>query len=418
MKYINGLAFLIGALALVACGTPEPPPKPVTISFGYATGDNRASVREKYQDLAAQFNELYPQITVEVGFDDLLSAYTHGEIENDVLLLPDFTFGLFMDADGLLPLNSLIEMDSSFPVEDYYPGILDMFGRDGETFGIPAGVDPYVFFYNRDLFDQFGVVYPQMDWSWDDFLIATAAIRDPGAGVYGYGSTLFRGQDSRYLESTLFIYQHGGRIYDDLRNPTAFIFDDPIAIEALNWYASLYTVHGVAPTRTQASQAFGGPEDRAIYQGIGDGKVGIWGGGFSARRGSYYWPAPYAFRYGVLPPPRGQNSFNLAYGNAYVISTTTLYPEESWKWISFLCEQMDEVLVPVRKSMVESKAFETLVGGENAGVIRQIIPTVTLFPLLYNNEVVFDRSNFQTALEHMVERNEDPRDAMVWASER
>ena len=48
------------------------------------------------------------------------------------------------------------------------------------------------------------------------------------------------------------MYQNGGKIIDDLQNPTKVIYDDPQTIEALQWYDELFILHDAAPTGEQA----------------------------------------------------------------------------------------------------------------------------------------------------------------------
>ena len=60
------------------------------------------------------------------------------------------------------------------------------------------------------------------------------SLRDPGADVFGYGPLL------DLFDPLTFIYQRGGRIFDDLENPTRTTFDDPLTIDALDWYSRLF----------------------------------------------------------------------------------------------------------------------------------------------------------------------------------
>jgi len=52
------------------------------------------------------------------------------------------------------------------------------------VWAIPAGVDMLVMFYNQDLFDQYDVPYPEVGWTWGDFLdtalLAAALPLSPG----------------------------------------------------------------------------------------------------------------------------------------------------------------------------------------------------------------------------------------------
>jgi multiple sugar transport system substrate-binding protein len=405
-------------LAIAGCSEPAPPPEPVTITFGYTGFENRSAEREYYQEMADQFHQQYPHITVEVGFDDLFSVFMEGEADKDVFLILKYVFETMQPDGYIIPLDAFIESDPAFPVDDFLPGVLDFYTLDGKIWGIPASINPYVIFYNKELFDKKGIPYPHPDWNWDDFLEVASSLRDPDAGIYGYGSTNFYGPDTKYVESFIYIYQHGGSLFDDYRRPIRMLYDDPRMIEALEWYTGLYTAHDVAPTEQEALDAFGGTTDNTIAQGIASGKVGMWGGAFSSRDGSYFWPVPWSFPVGILPPPHDERSFYLTYSNAYVISSGSQYPEEAWLWISFLCDQTNPDFFPMRKSMLESKEFENYAGSENVDTLRMMVANLEPVPLFIGDDIAQDWNDFGRVLTRIIDKGGDFNEVLDWAEDQ
>ena len=47
--------------------------------------------------------------------------------------------------------------------------------NDG-VYGLPWIAQPVVLYYNKDIFDEMGVEYPNPDWTWDDFKAAAIAL--------------------------------------------------------------------------------------------------------------------------------------------------------------------------------------------------------------------------------------------------
>ena len=43
---------------------------------------------------------------------------------------------------------------------------------DGSVYGFPRDISVEVLYYNKDIFDEAGVAYPDDTWTWDDFLAA------------------------------------------------------------------------------------------------------------------------------------------------------------------------------------------------------------------------------------------------------
>lgn len=130
----------------------------------------------------------------------------------------------------------------TFDLSDFYPGTVGFFTSSDKMWAIPTGADVGAMSYDQDLFDQYGVSYPEIGWTRDDFLDKALALRDPEAGVFGYGMNRPSLDDALWL-----VYLHGGQIVDDLQNPTRTTFDDPLNVEALEWYADLLYQSGFVP---------------------------------------------------------------------------------------------------------------------------------------------------------------------------
>jgi ABC-type glycerol-3-phosphate transport system substrate-binding protein len=155
---------------------------------------------------------------------------------------------------------------------------------------------------------------------------------------------------------------------DDWHNPTRLTLDEPLTVEAVEWYARLFYEHGVAPTTPQAIRAFGGRYNQEYY-GITQGKAGMWMGVFSEREG-LVWPAPWEFASGMVTLPREAVSSTFGGAEIYVISAKTEQPQAAWQWLSFLSKQLPNREAPARRSLLESDAFVQQVGEQAAATLR------------------------------------------------
>ena len=390
--------------------TPEP--EPVEISFSFVLANDRTNDVAYYESLVAQFNARYPYITVDVDpvNRDPLLQYS----EADIFLLDSDEYRDFKERGSILALDSFIEQDKSFDQSDFFPGAMNTASDEGQTWAIPAGVDPFVMFYNKDLFDQNGVDYPDFEWTWDDFLNAAIAISDPDAGKYGYGPAAF-GLNSGNMDSWFFIYQHGGRIPDDIQNPTRVIFDDPLTIEALEWYADLFHVHHAAPIAEQTLGSFGGAIEYSIYNGIFDGHVGQWIGTLSGRGGQFYYFSEWPFRWGMVTLPRGAQPFSYAFGDFFAISSQTDNPEAAWKWLAFLTEQVPLRLMPARMSVAESAIYKEQVGEEIAAFALDAMDGAAFPRRRSSDEYLNQLDLFWDAVGKIINEGLTPSEAMSWA---
>lgn len=358
------IAICLLAISLPGCSASVPSPEPVTepaaIKFVYPSDNIEKGY---YEPFVQMFNERYPNVTVELCPDRWDDDY-------DVFVDPEWWILQLRRQEGIRSVETFFEIDTSFDLSDFYPSIVELFTTDGTTWAVPAGVDLLVMYYNQDLFDRYNVPYPEVGWTWQDFLERALALRDPAADVYGYVPW------EDYMDSVNFIHQHGGQIFDDLQNPTRAAFDDPLAIEALEWYADLMHEHDVAPTPQQASSDFGMGAESDYGIGVVAGKAGMWIGPLSNQGGQTY--ARWNFRWGMLPLPRDAQAATQAWGWGYAIRSEAQNPEACWRWIAFLSEQMPNRLMPARRSLAESEAYEQLVGNETAAMARLAMEDATL----------------------------------------
>jgi multiple sugar transport system substrate-binding protein len=399
--YVALLCAALASLAGCAVLRGTPTPEPASITFAYPQADSQA-----YQALMEEFNERYPHITVELRPKryDMLGGISAGDA--DIFVSSQFALNWLQGENQIRNLTPLIEQDENFDRSDYYPGTLELYTREGEVWAIPAGVDVMVMYTHKDLFEAAGVPEPQIGWNWDDFYATTLQLRDPVADVYGYAPSL------DLFDPLTFIYQHGGRIFDDLENPSRTAFDDPLTVEALEWYAGLIFEENVAPTPEQ-SEAFGRGGVRA---GIYRDKVALWTGMLS-ERGGRGWPTEWPMRWGVTTLPRDQAQATLTLVEGYYISAQTDYPDAAWAWLSFVSGKLPNRHTPVRRSLAEGLDYEEKVGAEVAAVARASLDgALLLSPELAEFEDALGL--FEQAFRAIMDQRSTPMEAMNWAQQQ
>jgi ABC-type glycerol-3-phosphate transport system substrate-binding protein len=107
------------------------------------------------------------------------------------------------------------------------------FDESGRQFGLPKYQGTLVLYYNKDLFDRYGVSYPDASWTYHDYQLAMEKLtRDTnGDGRTDiWGSMIDIGWDRLQVH----INAWGGHIVDP-DDPTKCVIDDPEALGALEW---------------------------------------------------------------------------------------------------------------------------------------------------------------------------------------
>jgi multiple sugar transport system substrate-binding protein len=379
------------------CVQVGPTAEPVTIAFACSEEEE-----EYYTALLEAFNEEHRHITVEfVRFPQFRWP------DADVFEMSPFA-RRFMDQDeaGVLDLRPYLEHDDAFSKEDFDPKLFEMFtNEDGEVWAVPYTIEINVMYYNKDLFDEYAAAYPQVDWTWDDFMRAGQALHDPYNGVFGYVP------DPDHNDALTLVYQNGGRIFDDWATPTRTTFDDLSTIEAMDWYAKLMFEYEAMATPPQAREAYG--ITGYVRTGVKQGRIGMWPAGISDRGGRTE-DERWSFEWGIVPLPRGKEPATFAFTSGLVVSSETENPDACWKWIDFLTRQVPLYGMPVRKSLVESKTFEDEVGQDVAAVARASVEHALLFsPAGWDIYGTFQI--FGEAVEKINSGRVSAQEAMEWA---
>ena len=322
----------------------------VVIKFGI--GDDWFA-QQTYRDLVPQFQEVYPDILVEIEVPQDCKGSLDVEgmaAEYDCFQnLPDLSSDAARSA--ILSVEPFIASDATISKEDFYASVLEQFTYQGQVWGLPGRVTVNVMNYNKDLFDAAGLDYPSLDWTTNDFLhLATALTQGEGEDKqYGY----LPGYDVvRDLIAT--IDRLGGDMYDDSVDPPRTVFNSRNVIEAVRWYTSLPAF--VA----QAGDDYLNEEERPVL--IAQGRVAIWGDPWGKLETQ-------GLNVGVAPLPLGPHSAegsSFESVNGFFISAETDARQACWNWIAFLSQQPTALGLPARQEVAESNAYRQAVGTERA----------------------------------------------------
>ncbi len=130
--------------------------------------------------VTAPYGEIMNQVINMAGGGDKVDAI-YGEI--------DWVPGL-ADSGLAAPITDILDKDY---LNDFYPDVLNAFSIDGDMYGIPMYISPYVLYYNKDLFAEAGLDPENPPTTYDEMLVAAEALSQltdaNGNKVYAFGQT-------------------------------------------------------------------------------------------------------------------------------------------------------------------------------------------------------------------------------------
>jgi len=160
----------------------------------------------------------------------LEAGATGGELP-DVFWMHSNVAQMYMENDMLLDLTDKIAASDKIDLKNYYQGIVNLYNSNGKQYAVPKDIDTIALWYNKTIFDEMGVAYPDDTWTWDDF--AAAAKKLTNADHWGYAIQPGNNQEGFYNT----IYSMGGYVISDDKKTSGF--DDPNTIKAVKLFTDM-----------------------------------------------------------------------------------------------------------------------------------------------------------------------------------
>lgn len=160
----------------------------------------------------------------------LEAGATGGELP-DVFWMHSNVAQMYMENDMLLDLTDRIAASDKIDLNNYYEGIVKLYNSDGKQYAIPKDIDTIALWYNKTIFDEMGVAYPDDTWTWNDF--AEAAGKLTNDDHWGYAIQPGNNQEGFYNT----IYSMGGYVISDDKKKSGF--DDPNTIKAMELFTDM-----------------------------------------------------------------------------------------------------------------------------------------------------------------------------------
>ncbi|NPV06491.1 MAG: sugar ABC transporter substrate-binding protein [Anaerolineae bacterium] len=366
--FLRGIGVAAAGAALAGCGTPSAmgPRRTRAVQLVYQEGRSEWLVTTA-QHMLEQFHTSNPHISVFLAQDpentasQMLSDFQNGTAP-DVFAGCCDSLPLWAQAGYLLDLRPYVEADlDEATVDDWHPAhYRALFTHSGVQYALPKCQGALVLYYNKDLFDQYGVEYPTDAWTHDDYLEAMRGLvrpMDRTGKIDLWGSMV----DVSWGHLQVHVNGWGGHFVDPL-DPRRSLMAQPEALEALQWLrdrmwddhtmASLLDVRTIAP-----------------WQAFVEGHLAmVEEGSWSLKR----ILENANFRVGVAPLPAGPaRRATLATADGFAIYAGTRHPEAAWELLKFLISPrygramaQAQLLHPARASLV----------GEWANLVREQHP--------------------------------------------
>ncbi|HEX6972440.1 MAG TPA: extracellular solute-binding protein [Limnochordia bacterium] len=272
----------------------------------------------------------------------------------------------------------------------------------GMRYAVPRYLNVVIFYYNRTLFDNAGLIHlddldAPGDWTWERLVEYGKKLtrKAPDGTFVQYALRTDRGVG----RSAAWAWANGGGIFNYPEDPTEFTLDAPASIEGYEFLYDLRWQHEIWPPNAPGFDQGQTAMDNTIAT---DSLASM-----TSRIGD-------AFEWDVAPRPMGRAERGTRTSlDLYVVSRSTAHPEAAWRFIRFLISPQAQLLhakiqgmVPIRKSLYDEfvalNREKSLAAFFEGAIGARVDPTAVM---LHADEAA---ALIDQALEASIERNEKP----------
>jgi multiple sugar transport system substrate-binding protein len=346
------------AQASIPSATPAPPDSGPTVGheraveIAYRMGQRSRAL----EALMVDFHEAHPEIRLRLKAQpaDRLTT-TIEDLANGVDVVGVWPGCEAVSAQLFLDLLPLVDSDSEFRLDDFYPVAVAPYQSQGRLWALPHELQAYMLFYNKKVFDAAGLPYPTAGWSWDDLLatakqLTQAAATPPrwGLGLHFSDWTALpmllaaQGQACTYRTEA-------SDVQDSPR------LDTPALAGGLQWTLDLARVYQVMPEPSLDFVTFGEGSER--FQ---NGTVAMV---IATQRSLGYHIAERDEKVdlGVAPLPVDGCPATAYFAIGHAITAETAHPRAAWAWLTYLNRHVSTIETwPARRSQAHAALFPTM----------------------------------------------------------
>ena len=320
--------------------------EPVTIRYACtSSGDNLKSLNR----VVAEFEAANPGIHVKVepvvdNYENKLLSMVAAKVAPDVATINPNRFAQFAARGVFRPLDEFPDLGGpEADVAGRYANLVDAYRLGGRLYALPRDVACSAYlYYNKRLFREAGIPYPDGSWTWDtkvrpelrekDFVWVMARLtkrRDGERRPVQYG---FAPSWPQLWMDTL-LMSSDVRMWDDDRNPRRLFLDDPKVVEIFRFAADVPNRFHWMPSSSDVTLGSGSTMQDEFRKGrVAMLESGAWEVKDMRAKMRDDWD--------IAPFPtfaRGSSAHLPGEGNALGILASSPHPQEAWEWVKWFC---------------------------------------------------------------------------------
>lgn len=157
------VATVIGAMTVTALAPVSAQAKDKTLTVAIWDNGQKAGLQEIMDEFTKETGiKTELQVVEWSSYWTLLEAGASGGDMPDVFWMHSNEAVRYMSNDILLDLTDKIADSDKLEMDKFPKDIKEMYQWDGKTYAVPKDIDTIAMWYNKDMFDEAGIDYPDV----------------------------------------------------------------------------------------------------------------------------------------------------------------------------------------------------------------------------------------------------------------
>ncbi|MBO7748861.1 sugar ABC transporter substrate-binding protein [Paenibacillus sp. MWE-103] len=289
----------------------------------------------------------------------------------DIFQIGDGDVSMFMKKGALEDLTTYIGGANGINTGDYYQSVLDVGKLDGKYYTMPKDYSDIAVFYNKKMFDDAGVAYPQAGWTWDQFYDTAKKLTKKDGDKYTQWGVSLPGS---WIRAVLpLIQSYGGSVISPDGEKIDGYMNSDGTVKALELYQDMYQKDHISPSNTD-SEAFKG--------------VDLFAAGKVAMNMTGRWPAEdykknADLQFGVVQMPVGPaGAANTICYSGYGLYSKSKNKDAAWDYLKYLTGPEGQELM-AQHAFTAVKSTAEKLGQTNDPALKAFlddVPNIKDFP--------------------------------------
>ncbi|GIP25003.1 sugar ABC transporter substrate-binding protein [Paenibacillus sp. J23TS9] len=297
-------------------------------TWGELTAD---SVEKK---LADQFNDSHPNIKVTFepvpgdGYGTKLTTSLAAGQAPDVFLIGEGDYFKYVDKGVVEPLDDYLKSDSSFKTDIFQPDLINMGKINDKLYYLPKDFNPLALWYNKRMFDEAKIPYPDAKWTWDDMISAAKKLtkKDDKGKVKEFGFNATKWEYPIYI----YLWLNGTDIGNEDGTKAEGFMNSDKTVAAMEKYVALSKGDDRVSPTPQDTETLGGDSSMFMTDKLAMMVTGRWVKGDLDKSDVQYGSA-------LIPTGEGGDRASIIAAAGWAMNANGKHKKEAFelmKWLS------------------------------------------------------------------------------------